>query len=74
MSFTLAPQHHVHILKHLLDVASKTMNSRIPMASRIALQGIEHNRQYDMPMLRHKRDNIVIVPQEQRPLCYLHRV
>lgn len=53
VGFTLTPQHHIHVLKHLLDIASETMYGWIPVASCIALEGIKHHRQDDMTMLCH---------------------
>lgn len=50
---TLTPQNHVHVLKDLLDIASESMHSWVPVAACIALQSIEDDRQDDMAMLCH---------------------
>lgn len=38
----------------------------------IAFQGCEDERQHSRPLLRHQADDVLIVPQEQRPLRHLH--
>ena len=53
VSFTLTPQTHVHVLEDLLDIACEAMHSRVPVAAGVAFQGIEHDWQDDLAVLRH---------------------
>ena len=44
----------------------------VPVLLLIAFQGREDERQHSRPLLRHQADDVLIVPQEQRPLRHLH--
>jgi hypothetical protein len=48
------------------------MDSLIPVAACIPLQGSEDQGKHHLTILSHKTHKMVVVPQEKGPLCHLN--
>jgi hypothetical protein len=47
------------------------VHRRVPVVVGVLLQRAKHDGQHSLPVLRHQRDDILVVPQEQAALSDL---
>ena len=74
MSSALLIEGRVHVLEHLAHIAGEPMDGGVPVTPSIELQGREDAREHRRPMLCDEVHNVLIVPQEEGPLCHLYPV
>ena len=61
----------IHFLEHLAHIVGEPHDGWIPVRN-IVFQRSEYERQDGLAVLSHQAHNVLVVPQEQRPLCNLH--
>lgn len=69
---TFLEQLFIHLHEHVAHILCEPDHSWIPVCQ-IRLQTTVNERQNDIPILRHQADNVLVVPEEQRPLGYLQQ-
>jgi hypothetical protein len=55
----------IHLHKQLQHILCQTRHCRVPVIVGIVLQGRDQQRQDGMAVLRHERDEVLVVPQEE---------
>mmetsp|Transcript_11553 Transcript_11553/g.28001 ORF Transcript_11553/g.28001 Transcript_11553/m.28001 type:complete len:241 (+) Transcript_11553:166-888(+) len=65
------PEARVHVHEELLDVERQPVHRAIPVLGGVGLQRGVQNGQNDVTALGNERDDVLVIPEEQRPLRHL---
>ena len=56
---------------NLSHIEGEALDCQIPVGTRVLLQGREDDRQDHLQIVLDQTFNVIVIPQEQRPLCHL---
>mmetsp|Transcript_26440 Transcript_26440/g.55551 ORF Transcript_26440/g.55551 Transcript_26440/m.55551 type:complete len:418 (-) Transcript_26440:520-1773(-) len=61
----------VHLHKELHHVAGEAVDGRVPVGARVGVERVEYDGENGVALLRDERDDVLVVPQEERALGHL---